>query len=278
MRRFFLLAAVLAATATTARADISFVDMFRNNAYIQNGDGNSLTSNGSFLSLRLTSTGPNDYDSVVASYPGPGSPVNLDPVTPTLFQYQTGSFPDQAAMDAAFPSGTYTFDAMNNANTDSASFEYTSNHFAQTLPYLTGTDYSDLQGMNAAAAFTFHFSPYTPDPTVNEALFFFTIFDRTTNAFVYNANFLPSTTTELTVAANTLTAGHSYSYEIIFSDRTLVDSPGAEFNAQIGFDVRTTGAFSAAARSVPEPSALALAGLGGLGLIGYGRIRRKATA
>ena len=75
---------------------------------------------------------------------------------------------------------------------------------------------------------------------------FFTIFDYTANGFVFDAGFQPSTTTSLVLPANTLQPGRQYAYELIFSDRVFVPSPGAIFDAQIGFDVRTMGVFTTA--------------------------------
>src|SRR5947209_7649122 len=122
-----------------ARADISFVDAFRSNAYQQVGDGNTLNSLGSFFSSQLFSTVANEFDSVQLTYPGAGSPVGLSPSDPTTYLYQLALFPNQAAMDAAFPTGTYTFDATNPSGTQTATLEYRADAYPQSLPYLTGT-------------------------------------------------------------------------------------------------------------------------------------------
>lgn len=277
--RFVLARAVLglmiaAGSAAPVRADISFVNMFRNDAFTQTDNGNSLSVLGSFLSLGLTSTGPNNYNTVLATYPGPASPVALVPVNPTLFAYQTGFYPTQAAMDADFPTGTYTFDATNASGTDTASFVYASDAYPLTRPYLTGTNYTDLQGMNAGASFAFQFSPYTPHPSANAAFRFFTIFDFTANAFVYNAGFLPPATPGLTLPANTLLPGRQYAYELIFSDRVFLPSPGAAFDAQIGYDLRTSATFTTA---VPEPSLLWMV-VTAIGFTACGLLRRRQAA
>ena len=61
---------------------------------------------------------------------------------------------------------------------------------------------------------------------------------------------------------NTLAFGDNFSYEIDYSNRDLVPSPGAIFQAQLGFDLRTDGTFSSALAAVPEPSAMLLAACG----------------
>jgi hypothetical protein len=190
------------------------------------------------------------------TYPGPGSPVGLSPISSTDFRYQTPFLPNQAAMDAAYPFGTYQFNATGgSAGPASTSFNYTADHYPQSLPYLTGTDYSRLQGMNPNAPFQFHFSPFVTGTGVDDSFMFLTIFDRTTNTFAFVDSFLPPTTTGLTLAAGTLQLDHQYTYELIFSNRLLTPSPGATFDAQIGYDLRTEGNFTSA---VPEPVPLLL--------------------
>ncbi|MES1213495.1 MAG: hypothetical protein ABUL64_02825 [Singulisphaera sp.] len=241
-----------------ANAEISFVDMFRTNTFVQNGDGNSLASGGSFLTLSLTSTNPGDYDSVESTYPGPGSPVALGATDPTTFTYQTPTLPTQAAMDAAFPTGTYEFAASNVGGTDTASFDYTADYYSQSLPYLAGSSYSSLQNMNPLVDQTVQFNPDASDPGSTSAFVFFTVRDNATSALVFNASFLSSTTTSETIPANTLAPNGSYTYELIFSDRLQVPSPGAVFDAQIGYDLRTTGTFATA----PEPATWLSAAMG----------------
>jgi hypothetical protein len=262
-RGFTWLVPAIAAWASlaspSARADISFVDSFRNVGSRQTGDGNTLTPNGAFFSAELVSTVSDNYTSVQMTYPGPGSPVSLSQVSPNVYLFQTPGLAGQAAMDAAFPFGTYQFDAANGPAA-ATSYQYTSDDFAQSLPFLTGADYTNLQGMDATKSFTFHLSPFITGNQASSSFIFLTIFDFDANQFVYNAGFLSATTTSVSVAANTLAPGHHFSYELDFSNRDLVPSPGAQFSAQLGFDVRTSGLFASAA--VPEPSALVLSLVG----------------
>src|ERR1041384_3692820 len=78
-------AVLLMLGASSARADISFVNMFRSASLTQTGNGNSLTANGYFFSSTLFSSGANDFNSVQMTYPGPGSPVNLGQTSPTTY-------------------------------------------------------------------------------------------------------------------------------------------------------------------------------------------------
>ena len=260
------------AAAIPARADISFGNMFRNNDYVQTGNG-AAAYDSSFLTLNLFSTGANEFTSVQATYPGPGSPVALTQSDPTTYGYSTSFLPSQAAMDAAFPTGSYQFNTTGSDGPLSTAFNFTGDTFAQTVPYLTGNNYSALQGMDPAESFTFQFDTFTPAPATTEADLFLTIFDTLSGAVVYDFGFQPSSTTSLTLPANTLSAGQDYTYQLIYSDRVTTDSPGADFPAQIGSDERTVGSFTT---SVPEPSTWALLLLGAMGLLGLSLRRRAA--
>ena len=263
-------AVLMVLAAGTARASsISVATMFRNDEFAQTGNGASLTTVGSFLSLELGSGAANDYDAVTVAFAGsPLSPVSLSQTDPSTFRYQTGFDANQAAMDADFPQTNYVFNATNSVTLahDSATIAYSSNVYSQSTPFLTGTDYSDLQGMNAANPFTLHFSPFVTG-SADASFMFLTIFDLTQNAFVYSANFLPSATTTLVLPGNTLAGGHSFLYELDYSNRVLAGRD------QVGFDTRTEGTFTASAPVVPEPGTLTLVGLGVAGLVRRGRRR-----
>jgi hypothetical protein len=252
------------AGASDARAGISFVDMFRSEFLTQTGDGNSLTTQGFRFDSHLFSTGDNDYSAVQLTVPGSATPLDMSQTDPKTFAYGSSLFATQGLLDAAFPTGTYQFNASGPSGSSSTSFAYTTDAYPQSLPFLTGTTFSDLQGMNPAAPFTFQFSPFITGSGASASFLFLSIFDRTTNALVFNQAFLPATTTSLEVPANTLPPDHSYTYELIFSDRvTIPKGPNAVFDTQFGFDLRTQGNFRAAA--VPEPSALLLLAQAGVG-------------
>jgi hypothetical protein len=178
-------------------------------------------------------------------------------------------------MDADYPFGTYTYDTSGGTvGAATTSFDYTSDAYPEAQPFLTGTDYDALQGVNAHAPITVNFSPFASNALAAFQFEFFTVFDNTLGSFVYDAGFLPFNTPGVTLAADTLLPGHFYSYELIDSNRFLASSPGAAFNAQLGFELRTQGTFTTSA--VPEPGALAmLSGMGVfVGLVVRRRIRK----
>ena len=264
-----LLAAV---PACRAQAQVSFVNMFRSDSSLQTGNGNTLTSQGYFFSAGLSSQNAGDFTDASLSYPGPASPVTLSSETPTNFGYQTPFFPTQAAMDAAFPMGTYTFSATGgNAGPATATLDYLADGYPTTQPYLTGTDYTNLQNVSALAPITAHFSSFATNATAASQFEFFTIVDTTLGSLVYDAGFLPPATPSITIASDTLQPGHSYRYELIDSNRFSVSGAGGQFAPLLGFDLRTNGAFSTAA--VPEPGSGAL--FVGMSLAGAAFLRRR---
>jgi hypothetical protein len=268
----FCVSGMLAVQTPAARADITFLDQFGNISYEQVGNGNDLTLNGTFFSADLNQT-TNAYTS--ASFTTPlGVVQGLTQDSPTDWHYQTALFPSLPAMEAVYTFGTYTYQGTNSTTTDTATLNYLADDYPQSNPYLTGTDYSSLQGVNATLPFTVHFSPYVTGTTATDSFIFFTVFDDTTNTQVVNAGFLSPTTTSYTIAANTLTPGNSYTYELDYSNRDIVTGTGADFAPELGFDVRSDGTFTAAA--VPEPGYLVLLGVGMAGLLVLRR--RKATA
>jgi hypothetical protein len=262
-----------------ARAGISFVDMFRSEFSTQTGNGNALTTQGFTFVSDLHSTGANDFSTAQLTIPGSATPLAMSQTDPTTFTYGSNFFASQALLDAAFPTGTYQFNASGTSGSSSTSFDFTTNVYPQSQPFLTGTTFSSLQGMNPAAPFTFQFSPFTTGPGASASFLFLTVFDRTTNALVFNQGFLAPTTTSLVLPANTLLPDHSFTYELIFSNRvTIPKGPNALFDTQFGFDLRTQGNFLTAS-AVPEPSSLLLltqvvVGAGSLGVV---RLRARRS-
>jgi hypothetical protein len=258
-------AATIAMSASAGSASIVQVSTSHNISYRQTGVG-SLNLEGTFFSADIIKSNDDLNTTGSLSIPGVVTPQPLALVAPNDVGFQTAFLPDQAALDAAYPTGDYGFTL--GASTFVSNVPGTL--YSAEVPQIANFDV--LAALNPHQSFTIDLTGgFVPQGT--ESFTFFTIFDQTTNALVYDAGFLSPTTTSFTIGANTLTAGHSYRFETIFDNRySFVD--GVDPAAYHLFDTRTFGDFSVAA--VPEPASWAMM-LGGFGLIGSAlRSRRKA--
>lgn len=267
---------LLLLTPAARASDISYVQLFENLTNEQTSNA-AATPDGAFINLDLYTTTADPYTSASVSDPSSTSPQTLTLTSPTDYDYTT-SFASGSAMQTAFPFGTYTYTGnYGGGGSDTASLSYTANDFNSSAPYLLGSEYSELQGLNSSQSFTFSWNPFTAGATAQEGSFiFFTIFDETTDTQAYTAGFLTPSTTSVTVPGGTLVPGNLYDYEIDYSNRDGNSSDGSgstEYIPELGFDVRTDGTFTTS--PVPEPrSYVALLGAGLLGLL---MLRRRRS-
>jgi hypothetical protein len=178
---------------------------------------------------------PGDFASIVVVPPSPGA-VEEIPYNPVLdsngaYDVRSGrvGFSSLAALNAAYPLGTYTFYAFTTPTPTSSSIPaqyastyYTSNDFPSAIPAVTAATYAGLQGMKAGSTFNFNFNSFIADgvgvngqvdPSVTVS-----IFNASTGSAVFTSAPMTDSTTSLLLPANTLQAGQTYSYEINFSN------------------------------------------------------------
>lgn len=249
-----MLAVVVAFVVMPLQAQLTNVYFFKNIAYNQTSGAPPTTPSGFFGGPGASMTNPGDFNSVVVTYPGPGSPLSLPMRDPLTFEYAPG-FATQAAMDAAFPFGTYSFAATGNM-TQNGNFNYAVDAYTAGIPAISAATYAALQGMNPAAPFAWNFNAFAPNPNASVGLTFLTVFGSS-----FGAGY-PNTTTSATMAANTLMPNTTYTWELDFSDRISgFDAVNNVFTTE-GFDVRTDGTFTTGAASVPEPASMSLLALG----------------
>jgi hypothetical protein len=93
------------------------------------------------------------------------------------------------------------------------------------------------------------------------------------NMTVFSSGALPTDATSVTIGGGVLSAGQSYTFDLLFDDRIVAD------NTEQFYDTHTFGSFSTAAGAVPEPStwAMMLIGFGSLGFAVARRGRRQVV-
>ena len=96
---------------------------------------------------------------------------------------------------------------------------------------------------------------------------------NSSNMTVFSTPALPTDATSVTIPGGILAAGQTYSFDLLFDDRIVVD------NTEQFYDTHTGGAFFTAGGAVPEPStwAMMLIGFGGLGLAVARRGRKQVV-
>jgi hypothetical protein len=273
-------AALLLAGGASQAQGISYTYMFFNVGSLQTGDGNVLVDNGSFFSIGARANGSVPFSGGSISFGGLASPLDLSTSDGTSFGFQSGGYASKGAMDIDFPPGAYHFSLQPTdpgALPSVTSLAVGAEHYAASgAPYLTGTSYSALQGMDAAQPVTLNFSPFVTNSGAASSFIYLTIYDNTSNNWVLAGSPLSASTNSMILGANLLEPGHSYAYELDYSSRVQVGTTGTDFNGQIGYEMRTTGLFATAA-AVPEPAVWQLAGLG-LGLLACAGRRRQRGA
>jgi hypothetical protein len=266
-----LVSAASGAVAPAQAQQLADAFTFKNVTYAQGGlDGSVISSTGAFFNAGVDLQNPGDFDGVTLTYPGSGGPQALPQTGPKSFGIGP-SFASQAAMDAAYPFGDYVLTASNSTTmaTDTETLHYTADAYAGNVPALTASSYDALQGVKTSLGMlTLDFNAQDASPLATSTFNFFTIFNSP-----INCGFLSPATTSCTIDPQELKPGHTYTYELDFSNR-IESSPNGVLDG-VNFDVRTDGTFTTA---VPEPGvwALMLLGFGGLGAAM--RARRGALA
>jgi PEP-CTERM motif len=138
------------------------------------------------------------------------------------------------------------------------------------------TNFSALQGLNAADAFTVDLNGMvvSPNATPDANNIYFFIYNASTNAQVFS-DAGPPTVTDFVIPGGTLAAGTSYYYNLVYDDRIVGTTSGdSPITLTQFYDIGTAGDFSTAAGAVPEPStwAMLIIGFAGVGFM----IRRRA--
>ena len=289
MRGLQFVAAATAAAALLAgpaQAAIDNIDVARSLRYRQTSGTTFIPTNGgnnAFFYARAFFDTPAEFDGGFVTRTGSAAVNNfnisglLDCCGNFGRGYQS-AFVSPATMDALFPVGeTYTVTATNSATMTSqaVSVLFGQDVFDSAFPLLDTASFNALQSINVANALSLSFNSFQGNANADISQAFFVLRDITANTVVLNLAGLNASQTTANVAANSLVAGHDYSYEIIFDNLNRTNVGGV--SAVTRSDLRTIGFFSIeAAAVVPEPGAWALM-IVGFGAVGTALRRRKSV-
>jgi len=199
----------------------------------------------------------------------------------TSHVFDSTLFANRPALDAAFPGGTYvvTFDGPNGVRPGSATTS--TEAYPAAVPYLAGTDYSDLQAMEAHNPFTFHVIGSLPPAGAADHIIQIFVEERATGGeFSTGSGAFSSGTFSndgplgVTMPGGTLSAGVGYQWSLYEGYSVPgVDVNGFENGAYFSYRHHTVGYFTTA---VPEPHMWLMLGAG-FAALGFIR-RRRGTA
>lgn len=233
----------------------------RSGEYLQTGDGPQLTELGYLFTAVAVELDPAHFASATMTLPD-GSLVTLPAeAIGSAHVFNSPLFANRQAMDAAFPGGTYgvTFDGPNGVRPASATAPVEA--YPAAVPYLTGTDYTDLQGMEAMNPFTFHLTGSPPPAGTADHVIQIFVDERATGIGAFSSGtFSVAGPLGVTMPGGTLRAGVEYQWSIYEGHSPLgVDVTGLENGSHFTYRYHTVGYFTTA---VPEPATWTMFGAG----------------
>ncbi|MFO1321439.1 MAG: PEP-CTERM sorting domain-containing protein [Burkholderiales bacterium] len=267
----------LACLSTAAQAQTppaaAFVQQVRTGYAVQTGDGNQLTPAGYGFMTDLTVVPGHGFE--IATWSLPGGETIVLPLNDVGFgfHYDSERFATRELMDARFAAGAHVYTLSGPGRSEPVTLNATTGPYPDAFPYLTGSTFSALQGMEAGNAFDFHLSPVTaPAPGSEQTIAFF-VDDVLTGETRFAAGGIADPSfTVLSMPARTLEGGRRYQFQFYLGNRVDMTADNAGGASQ-GFTLLTTGEFTTA---VPEPETVALL-LAGLVLVVARQRGRQAT-
>lgn len=267
--RVLALAAVAVSLPALSHANITFHEIAHWEVYQQNANSQPGTPTVAGFTGRIFTNSSGEVTTGTLTLPD----TTTRPMTASgafVSAYSDFSYASKAAVLAAYGAGTYLFKpnaGSHNGQTDYVT--YGDPGWADAVPYLTGTGYSDLQAMDVSQAFTFNWNTFGAAGDHTGLQTYFYVYDLTLGTTLFSSQGAPGSFTSKSFAGGTFVVGHSYQYQITFGALTQGQSTGnfVGSTATAATYTETLGFFQP--QAVPEPGTMAL------GALGLGALLRK---
>jgi hypothetical protein len=267
------LSAVLA--ASSAPASIHAYRLFKSETFSQTSNAQPSAPASYKGAADLLYSTPSELSSAQLTVASPLSPATLAPLS---FGYSDFSktYASASALDTDFPNNatyTYTISGGTLGTHSSTLSTPASSPYASHVPFLNGTDYSQLQEMDSTAPFQFTFDGFAP-PGAGQALIILVLSRVSTGQNDFAMTDLNTQQTSFTVPAHTLLPSTAYVGDLLYSYNVSTTVFSAGFNlaqAVVEYDLHDQFAFTTA---VPEPASLVLAVSGLISLAAWNCRRR----
>ena len=191
------------------------------NPTFEQTDATTVNSTGGFFSARAFVTDESDFAGGTLTYAGPGSPQTLIFVPADVaweFGNSNSTFSD---LQTAYPNVGYQFDLMGGTmGSLSINDNYAGNAYSNT-PQLAAASFDALQGLNAADSITLDFNSMDVSPNANGANSIIFSIVNASNEMVFDSGALSADATSVTIPGGVLTAGQTYSFDLLFNDRIV---------------------------------------------------------
>jgi hypothetical protein len=207
--------------ASTAAAQVADFSTFRLVYYVQNDpDTQPVTEDSAALFLNLRTTNPDDALNVNVTLPFQTTPIGIPEVTPTIYQYFSGYYPTQAALQGDYPAGEYYFTIDGGTlGDDNGAIWVPEPLYPEQIPYFTFDTLTNLNGMDTSADFYGTINGYLPVPEADENLIFVAVYLACGGGDQLGGFYADPTTTQFVIPAGTLSPGRQYVIAAFYSAR-----------------------------------------------------------
>ncbi len=259
--------------AISSQAALTFLEVAQWSQFTQTSDAAPAAAFDHGFSARIFSNVANEVGSATVTTPGAANHA----LTAATFvsTYADFGFADMASVSSQYGPGTYGF-AMNSGPYAGATdfVNYAGPVSFSETPFVSNFTAATSAPVDSSRTFQWS-TTYTGAGTFTTLQTYFTLTDLTTNTTVFNSQGQPGAFGSATIAANTLTDGHTYRYQLLYGalDQSVSTAGFAPARRTGSTYLQTFGTFEA----VPEPGSMAALGLG-LAVIARRRAHKAGMA